>query len=117
MRAKKLCSTCKKLVPAGTSRCAECSRAADRARGNFNQRGYGGPAWNRARKVCLDRDTVCVVCRAQPANVADHFPTGRAELVTAGVPDPDAPHRLRGLCRSCHSKETAQRQPGGWNAR
>jgi 5-methylcytosine-specific restriction protein A len=118
-RASKVCSSvgCPKLVPAGTSRCTDCARTADRARGNFTQRGYGGPAWERARGACLQRDPVCVICRAAPANTADHYPEGRDALVARGVPDPDAPHRLRGLCRPCHSRETAKRQPGGWNRR
>lgn len=114
----KVCSQprCPTLVPRGTSRCADCAREADRARGNFKQRGYGGPAWERARAVVLRRDRACVLCGA-PANVADHYPEGRDDLVARGVTDPDAPHRMRGLCRSCHSKETARNQPGGWNDR
>lgn len=51
------------------------------------------------------------------ATVADHHPTSRRELLTQGVTDPDADHRLRPLCTTCHNRETARNQPGGWNAR
>jgi 5-methylcytosine-specific restriction protein A len=110
------CSQCKRLH-IGIGRCSDCSTAADRARGSFRQRGYDGAAWQRARRACLNRDPVCVVCRTTPACVADHYPEGRAVLVARGVADPDALHRLRGLCRSCHSRATAKHQPGGWNRR
>lgn len=116
-RASRVCNVpgCPTLTTGG--RCDEHQRAADRARGNFTQRGYGGPAWNRARAACLRRDPVCVVCHVTPANTADHYPLGRDELLAKGVRNPDALEYLRGLCRSCHSKETAKRQPGGWNRR
>lgn len=48
------------------------------------------------------------------SNVADHYPESRKELLERGVKDPDYPEFLRGLCRSCHSRETAKYQPGGW---
>lgn len=114
-RAKRVCPGCQ--APIGPGRCPTCTREADRARGNFTQRGYGGPAWSQARRACLDRDRTCVLCHAAPANTADHYPESRAELVARGVTDPDAPQYLRGLCRPCHSRETAKRQPGGWNVR
>lgn len=63
----------------------------------------------------LDRDPICVVCHLAAANVADHFPLGRDELLARAVRDPDAPEHMRGICRRCHSRETAKRQPGGWN--
>ncbi|MER7155437.1 holin, partial [Streptomyces lydicus] len=45
---------------------------------------------------------------------ADHYPLSRRELVARGD-DPDDPRHGRGLCGPCHSSETAQHQPGGWN--
>jgi 5-methylcytosine-specific restriction protein A len=67
----------------------------------------------------LRRDPICVVCKTAPATVADHHPVSRRELVAMKVSDPDAPSRLRGLCASCHSRETANSpdQAGGWNRR
>jgi 5-methylcytosine-specific restriction enzyme A len=47
--------------------------------------------------------------------VADHYPLSRRELIDQGL-DPDDPGRGRGLCKRCHDTETAQRQPGGFNA-
>jgi 5-methylcytosine-specific restriction protein A len=115
-RARRVCAVPGCPVLSGRpGRCPEHARAADRARGNFRQRGYGGPDWERARAVVLARDRTCVLCHTAPANTADHWPLGRDELVARGITDPDAPHRMRGLCRPCHSRETAKRQPGGWN--
>lgn len=114
-RAKRVCSQpgCPALTDGG--RCPDCAREADRARGSFRARGYGSD-WTHARAVVLHRDPVCVVCTSALANVADHYPQSRAELVARGVTNPDAPHRLRGLCGPCHSRETAHHQPGGWHA-
>ena len=50
----------------------------------------------------------------QVATVADHYPDDRRALVAKGL-DPNDPDHGRGLCASCHSKETAKFQPGGWN--
>jgi 5-methylcytosine-specific restriction protein A len=49
------------------------------------------------------------------ATVADHYPLSRKELIDAGL-DPNDPQHGRGLCKPCHDRETAQNQPGGWNA-
>jgi 5-methylcytosine-specific restriction protein A len=69
----------------------------------------------RFRRGVLDRDPVCKVCWAEPATVADHYPKSRRQLVAEGL-DPNNPQHGRGLCASCHGKETAKNQPGGWNA-
>lgn len=98
-------------------KCTEHKRAAEQQRGTSAQRGYGGPQWQAARRAVLRRDRVCVVCNVARSTVADHYPTSRRELVEQGAQDPDALYRLRGVCRSCHSKETARYQPGGWNLR
>lgn len=106
---------CPELTKGG--RCADHQRAAEQQRGSAAQRGYGGRAWRVARRAVLRRDPVCVLCHKQFATVADHWPTSRRDLLAAGVADPDAPHRLRALCASCHGSETAREQPGGWNRR
>lgn len=116
-RARSVCNvpSCPTLT-AGSGRCAEHEQAASRARGSSTQRGYG-PRWRAARAKTLARDPVCVLCRSAPSNTADHWPRSRHELEAAGVGNPDAPEFMRGLCRPCHSRETAKHQPGGWNAR
>lgn len=98
-------------------RCDAHKRTAEAVRGTAAQRGYGGKAWRIARRVVLRRDAVCVLCHIERSTVADHWPISRRDLVAMGVPDPDAPHRLRGLCASCHGTETAREQPGGWHRR
>jgi 5-methylcytosine-specific restriction protein A len=45
---------------------------------------------------------LCELCGAL-ANVPDHHPETRRALVSRGVRDPDASHRLRALCDSCHN--------------
>lgn len=126
-RALKVCSTpgCPELVPAG--RCPTCQAAAERRRGTATQRGYGHRHRNRFRAGVLRRDPLCV-CATEahghgprcltPSVHADHWPRGRDELLRLGL-DPDDPQHGRGLCTSCHSKETAANpdQRGGWNAR
>lgn len=128
-RAMKVCSVtgCPELVPSGTSRCQTHDRAADRARGSYANRGGGNQtAWRAARNRCLDRDPLCVCTDLEhghgpeclrPSTVADHWPVSKRDLISQGVTDPDALHRLRGICAYCHNKHTAKTSPGGWNAR
>lgn len=78
--------------------------------------GYHTPGHKAFRAAVLRRDPICVLCALEAATTADHYPRSRAELVEAGE-DPDDPRRGRGLCHRCHMKETARRQPGGWNRR
>jgi 5-methylcytosine-specific restriction protein A len=104
--------SCPNLVAKG--RCTRCTRAADKARGN---RGYQSTGHRRDfREAVLKRDPICVVCRAAPSTVADHYPMSRRDLIDADL-DPNDPDRGRGLCPFCHSRETAIHQPGGFNAR
>lgn len=114
-----MCSVkdCPTLTDSG--RCDVHKRQAEQRRGSAAQRGYNSRAWRAARRAVLRRDRVCVVCKQQPATVADHWPDSRRKLVAQGVSDPDAVSRLRGLCASCHSRETANNpdQAGGWNRR
>ena len=114
-RALKVCSThcCPNLVPQGSSRCPDCDRRADKARGT---RGYQTAGHRRFRRTILRRDPVCVVCHAAPATVADHWPISRRDLEAQGL-DPNDPSRGRGVCARCHNRSTAQAQPGGWAAR
>lgn len=116
-RRTRVCSEpgCHVLTTAG--RCEDCQRKAEQQRGSAADRGYSGKAWRFARGVVLRRDPVCVLCGVRFSTVADHWPVSRRDLVAMGIADPDAPHRLRGLCGPCHSSETAREQPGGWNRR
>ena len=88
-RALKVCSThgCPNLVPQGSSRCPDCDRRADRARGT---RGYQTAGHRRFRRTILRRDPVCVVCHAAPSTVADHWPISRRDLEAQGL-DPNDP--------------------------
>lgn len=110
-----VCSTpgCPELTTGG--RCQDCKRAAEKKRGNFRQRGYTHQ-WDRRRAAYLRNHPVCILC-GEPAKVPDHHPLSRRELVDLGVDDPDSDTHLRPLCWPCHSRETAQHQPGGWNNR
>jgi 5-methylcytosine-specific restriction protein A len=49
------------------------------------------------------------------AQVADHHPRGIRLLRRHGVADPNQDRYLRPLCKQCHDRETAKREPGGWN--
>lgn len=86
-----------------------------RPRGNASQRGYGARHRERFRRGVLDAQPVCVRCKGAQATEADHWPRSREQLVSAGC-DPDDPQYGRGLCKPCHSTETARHQPGGWHA-
>lgn len=122
------CTKCRRRHD-GVGLCPACARerekASDARRGTPAQRGYGDAHRKRFRKRVLRRDPFCVcsdrshghsgMC-GQIASRADHFPLSRRELVEKGL-DPNNPEHGRGLCASCDSKQTAQRQPGGWNRR
>lgn len=117
-RALTTCSTpgCPELVESG--RCDGCTAEAEQRRGSSTARGYGTRHRSRFRRGVLERDINCVLCiaagRWAAATVADHWPLSRRELAGRGL-DPDDPEHGRGLCKSCHDKETAINQPGGWN--
>ncbi len=112
-RARRVCPTrgCSQLTTDG--RCTGCVRAADQARGTAAERGYTGRGHRGFRSAVLRRDPICVVCWLAPSTVADHYPLSRRDLVDGGL-DPNAPAAGRGLCASCHGRETARHQPGGW---
>lgn len=123
-RALKVCPTngCPELTAHG--RCDTCVQRAEQIRGNAASRGYSGRFWRARRGACLRRDPLCVCTDAghghdgraciSPSTVADHWPTSRRALVAQRVPDPDALHLLRGVCKPCHDRHTAAEQPGGW---
>lgn len=119
-KALTTCPSCGAVTSGG--RCAGCDQAAERTRGSFRQRGYRRGHDKRFRPGVLERDVNCVLCIEQgrwtPATVADHWPLSRRELAERGK-DPDDPRHGRGLCASCHGRETAANpdQAGGWNAR
>lgn len=114
MPARRVCSVpgCPDLSPA-SGRCPEHRRAAERAREGTTALGYSRAHRTRFRPGVLARDRSCVLCGA-PATVADHWPLDRRELAARGM-DPDDPRHGRGLCASCHGRETARHQPGGWH--
>lgn len=125
-RALRVCPTegCPELTTGG--RCTNHTKAADRARGTAAGRGYGSRWATVYRPACLRRDPLCTCTSTTPehgcrcvaqSTVADHWPTSRRDLVAQGVSDPDAVHRLRGVCKPCHDAHTADAQPGGWAQR
>ena len=121
VKALRPCATpgCPNAIPPGSTRCDDCtrqhSRQLDRRRETQAQRGYNSRGHRRFRRAVLARDPLCVLC-GDVATVADHFPTSRRDLITQGL-NPNDPKRGRGLCASCHGRETAEHQPGGWNDR
>jgi 5-methylcytosine-specific restriction enzyme A len=114
MPALRICATPRCPEPVKSGRCPSCKTAAEQARGSSSERGYGSAAHRRFRQQVLAREPVCVLCYRRPSVHADHHPVSRRDLVAAGA-NPNDPQHGRGLCRVCHSKETAVHQPGGWN--
>ena len=86
-----------------------------RRRGGARQRGYNARHEARFRRGVLDAQPVCALCRQAPATEADHWPKSRQQLIAEGL-NPNDPQYGRGLCKPCHSSETARHQPGGWHA-
>lgn len=100
----RLCSGCGSIVKGRCPTCTKATRqASDQQRLTPAQRGYDSH-WRRViRPAFLRRHPICVLCGGL-ASVPDHWPETRAELVTRGVTDPDAEHRLRALCKPCHDR-------------
>ena len=115
------CATpgCPNAIPPGVTRCEDCTRAYDAdlrtRRDKVTNRHYNTKGHRGFRRRVLARDPLCVLCGAV-ATDADHYPLSLRELMDAGL-NPNDPSRGRGLCKSCHSRETAEHQPGGWNDR
>ncbi len=115
----RLCPRCRSTVtgPECPTCRADYRRRTDADRGTAADRGYDR-AWQRNRAAFLAEHPLCALCPTPTlATVADHHPTPRRDLVTAGDPDPDAWHHLRPLCKPCHDRETARLYPAGWAAR
>ena len=112
------CPTCKTLHH-GIGKCDRCKaavqKASDQQRGSAAARGYGRN-WTKIRGHYLKRNPQCCLCQAA-AEVPDHYPVSRRDLIERGDLHPDADQHLRPLCRPCHSKQTAIHEPGGWNRR
>lgn len=94
-------------------RCPAHAKAADQARGTATQRGYGVEHRKRFREGVLAKHPICQVCKRTPSTVADHYPLSKRELIEQGMDSNDPAHG-RGLCVPCHSRETAEHQPGGF---
>lgn len=113
----RVCSTpgCGTIYPrAEGSRCPQHRAQADKARGTATNRGYNSRGHQAFRAGVLLRDPICVLCSTAQSTVADHYPLSRKQLLDAGM-DPNNPDAGRGLCATCHNRETAHHQPGGWH--
>lgn len=89
-------------------------RQSDSRRPSASVRGYDHK-WRKNAQAFLMFHPTCIDC-GNKATVPDHDPTSRADLLAQGVTDPDAWHRMKPRCTTCHNKRTAQAQPGGWAA-
>lgn len=107
-----------------SGKCAECQTRSRRPRPSSTAQGYDREHEQRFRVRVLQRDPRCVCadtshghdspCGA-PSEHADHWPLSKRQLRERGL-DEHNPIYGRGLCHSCHSRETARHQPGGWAA-
>jgi 5-methylcytosine-specific restriction protein A len=100
--------------------CSEpgCHRAQHAARCDQHQRTdvrsgqraaqYAGRPWQLIRKAVLRRDPMCSECGERPSTTAAH-------VVPRSKGGSDSLLNLRGLCTSCHSRETAARDGGFGN--
>lgn len=94
-------------VPGCSRLATDRGRCPDHQRGTAASRGYGY-SWQQTRAAFLHANSWCIEPSCdRPAEVADHDPVTRAELVRRGDPDPDAWHHLVPRCGPCHSRKTA----------
>jgi len=105
--APRACSEPGCTAPTHTGRCARHPRTDAHARARAAR--YAGPAWRLIRTAVLRRDPVCSECHAAPSTTAAH-------VVARSAGGSDSMDNLRGLCTSCHSRETAARDGGFGNA-
>lgn len=108
---------CKECAPVAMKQKAEKQSEYNKRRGSVSKMGYG-KQWARARGMYLRENPLCFECQRQGMMV-------EAVEVHHVVPRRDAPERfydpanLRGLCKSCHSRETArelrERHGGAWH--
>lgn len=104
-RSSHLCPRCRRIVPPGP--CAYCTpitqHDSDARRGSSAERGYDHAWREHVRLPFLAEHPLCCLCGAL-AEVPDHHPHTRRELLAMQVEDVDAWHRLRPLCLSCHGR-------------
>ena len=87
----------------------EAARSRDPYRRLYNRK-----AWTQTRRIVLQRDIVCQICRLAPATEVDHKINGR-EWVAMGKAWADQDN-LQGLCHECHSRKTIEETGlAGWN--
>jgi 5-methylcytosine-specific restriction protein A len=92
--------------------CSKHYNQQDRARGTAKQRGYDAAHRDGFRAPVLRRDDyTCQLCGGQ-ADVADHYPRSRKQLIADGD-NPNDPRFGRSLCASCHGSYTATEQGFG----
>ncbi len=93
---------CKNLVR-GRSRCPECAKKREAARGSAHKRGYG-KGWSKTRASHLAQEPLCSLCLLDGKTVeaveVDH-------IIPKAEDGTDAPENLQSLCKSCHSAKTA----------
>ncbi len=120
MGAFSVCSTpgCPTLVESA-GRCPECRAQASARRSPSKNRGRG-TRWQRTSKAYLMANPLCECheCASVPeplrprATEVDHI-DGLGPLGPRGYDWAN----LRAMTKACHSRATAQGQPGGWNDR
>lgn len=83
---------------------------ASEARGSRQERGYGA-AWDRARKLVMQRD--CGLC--QPCRRAGRIAAARAvdHIVPKSQGGTDGEHNLQAICDACHQVKTQRESRGG----
>lgn len=119
-RAHSVCSTpgCPVLVSAA-GRCPECKARAAAARSPIKNRGRSA-RWQRTSKAYLQANPLCECAECEAiaaplrprATEVDHI-DGLGPLGPRGYDWTN----LRAMTKAHHARETAQRQPGGWNDR
>lgn len=95
-------------------RCPVHAAQRTRTRRVETRQQYGG-AWPARRRAFLTAHPYCALC-GRLAEIADHWPRTRRQLLRDQVPDPDHERHLRPLCAPCHNRHTGLEQPGGWHA-
>lgn len=84
----------------------------DEHRGNSTQRGYGS-RWRKKRAAVLREEPLCRHClergETMQSSEVDH-------IVPKARGGTDERNNLQGLCKTCHSRKTAQ-QDGGFGHR
>jgi 5-methylcytosine-specific restriction enzyme A len=100
---------CPKLTAA--TMCDEHAKAVPKPKAwsstttSAHDRGYGA-RWRELRRVVLSRDPSCMLCQAQPSTQVDH-------LVAKAHGGTDDMTNLRGVCKPCHARKTAQDSASG----